>query len=389
MEAPDAIAEKRLKTLRKKLRQIEELKQKPGCLDQEAQTKIDAEQAIRDEIASLELPLAEDVAGAAPRGNRWSRGKCGLFAEIERALADVPSDAALLLGASRKEFLALQKSLRDAVKLQNMEKKDALQVEKLQRLTEEAPSLLSQFLPLLTEAKELASVSDERHITKLRAEREALVAAREAAAEATAAAAAAASRREAPPRAAPSPVTPPRIGIDVGGVLNKYLNDVSEEAWELMTDSEAPGAMAALGKCVKHFGPANVFILSKCRGVMKSKTETWLFKTMGICDGAIGMRRGNVFFCNERFGRDGKGGVAEPLQLSHFVDDRDDCLWSVYEEGRSKAHVDLHGGRFFHMARGGSGRWPPQPREWPAEERPACVTPVRDWNEVLRHLGID
>merc|ERR1719191_2633325 len=156
-----------------------------------------------------------------------------------------------------------------------------------------------------------------------------------------------------------------------------------------MTQSEAPGAMEALAKCVKHFGPANVFILSKCSGVMKAKTQTWLFDTMGICDRSIGVRKKNVYFCRDRYGPNGKGGVAASLELSHFVDDRDDCLWSVYTEGNSKAVVERHSGKFFHMARGSAGKWPPLPKEWSAEDRPACVTPVRNWSEVLDKLGID
>lgn len=251
---------------------------------------------------------------------------------------------------------------------------------------------MSTYRPLRSEAMELAAGYSDRQIVQLKAEREALAATREAAKVAAATATAAASSRpQALPEGAPPHTARPRIGIDVGGVLNKFLNDnpSSDKPWELMRESEAPGAMDALAKCVMRFGSANTFILSKCSGEMRRTTETWLFQTMGICDETIGVRKKNVYFCTERFGRNGKGSVAAALQLSHFVDDRDDCLWSVYEEGRSQAHVELHSGRFFHMARGANGRWPPQPREWPAEERPACVAPVREWSEVLHYLGID
>jgi len=87
----------------------------------------------------------------------------------------------------------------------------------------------------------------------------------------------------------------------------------------------------------------------------------------------------------------GKGVIAGSAELSHFVDDRDDCLWSVYEDpaGNAKASIGRHQGKLFHMARGGAGK-KPQPREWQRDERPrGVVVPVCNWGEVLRELGIN
>ena len=185
--------------------------------------------------------------------------------------------------------------------------------------------------------------------------------------------------------------TPARIGIDVGGVLKRYLDEGPRGPWEFRTDAEVPGAMAALGKCIKHFGPDNVFTLSKCRGEMRRKIDVWLTRTMRVCESPIGMRLKNILYSETRYGPQGKGAVVERLrlQLSHFVDDHDDCLCSVYEEGQSQEHVERHDGRLFHMSRGGEGRWLPEPRGWKMEDRPACVTPVRNWDEVLGYLGLD
>merc|ERR1712124_206148 len=108
---------------------------------------------------------------------------------------------------------------------------------------------------------------------------------------------------------------------------------------------------------------------------MQSQTETWLFKTMGICKPKIGVLRKNVFFCSGRWGKYGKGETAKRLNLSHFVDDRDDCLWSVYEEGNSKPAVDRHNGKFFYMARSADSRKLPEPKPWHLNERPDCVVP--------------
>ena len=190
-----------------------------------------------------------------------------------------------------------------------------------------------------------------------------------------------------------TPSTPARIGIDVGGVLNNYCNvrhndRSSDHAWEKSRNTAAPAAFQALAKIVKRFGRENTFILSKCTGEMRDKTEVWLFETMNICGGEIGFKKENVHFCRSRQGRNGKGGIATSLQLSHFVDDNDECLWSVYQEGNSKAAVERHSGKFFHMARGAAGRHPPLPKYWLAE-RPSCVTPVCNWQEVLQHLGIN
>ena len=66
----------------------------------------------------------------------------------------------------------------------------------------------------------------------------------------------------------------------------------------------------------------------------------------------------------------------------------DECLRSVYEEGRSQEQVEQHRGQFFHMARGGEGWQSPWPKDWPREQRPACVIPVCNWNDVLWHLGL-
>jgi hypothetical protein len=379
--------EKRLKTLHKKLKQIEELKQKSGSLDADAQKKVNSEQEIRKEIAMLESPChvleSPCLEVLENLTQKSDNSDLSLLEDIEAALADVPNHAALLLGASEKRFRELQKSLRDLVKLLKMDKLDKLQQQKKQRLSNEAPDLLRAFLSMRSAAIELASKCGEAEIKALKAERE------EAATERKAAAAAAVAPKL-DVEMAPSPVTPPRIGIDVGGVLNRFLNDVnSDQEWEKMRESEAPGAMQALAKCVKYFGPENTFILSKCSGVMRSKTETWLFKTMNICGSNIGVKKKNVHFCADRYGPNGKGGVAASLELSHFVDDRDDCLWSVFEEGNSKAAVERHSGKFFHMARGAAGRYPPWPKEWSADERPACVTPVCNWSEVLQHLGIN
>eukprot|EP00931_Biecheleriopsis_adriatica_P066207 TRINITY_DN40606_c0_g1_i1.p1 TRINITY_DN40606_c0_g1~~TRINITY_DN40606_c0_g1_i1.p1 ORF type:complete len:421 (+),score=103.65 TRINITY_DN40606_c0_g1_i1:99-1265(+) len=372
-----AETEQKRKAQQKQLRQIEQLKQKSD-LDAEVQKKLPSEEEIRKEIvmiASLKSGKVE-VQG----------DKLSLFEEIAAALADIPSHAALFLGASEKPFREHLKSLRSLLKLRGSEKLDVLQQAKLDKLTEEAPARLRDFLPLKAKALSLASGCSPDQIEDVKAERGAAAAARALARKSEE------QQIETPASPSAPPAPPPRIGIDVGGCLNKYLNDLSSkeaDAWELSKESAAPGAVEALVEIVKAFGAENTYILSKCSGEMQRKTETWLFKTLAICKPEIGMLRKNVHFCPQRYGPKGKGGTAKRLRLnlSHFVDDRDDCLWSVYEEGDSKSAIDRHNGKFFHMARGANKRYPPEPKEW-LHERPDCVVAVRNWSEVLKHLSI-
>merc|ERR1719400_2714139 len=89
--------EKRLKTLRKKLKQIEDLKNKSSRLDPEAQKKVDSEQEIKSEIAALESNGEGGLVNVIQnRGN----GEVSLLEEIEAVVLDVSSQAALLLGES-------------------------------------------------------------------------------------------------------------------------------------------------------------------------------------------------------------------------------------------------------------------------------------------------
>merc|ERR1719162_1522287 len=108
--------------------------------------------------------------------------------------------------------------------------------------------------------------------------------------------------------------------------------------------------MEALRLLVRKFGSKNVHIVSKCSGRMRAQSEAWLFKTMDICK-TCGIRKTNVHFCPERSGAHGKGPIASFVRLSHFVDDNDECLWSVYHDpaGNSKEAIENHNGKLYHF----------------------------------------
>ena len=151
-----------------------------------------------------------------------------------------------------------------------------------------------------------------------------------------------------------------RVGIDIGGVLNKANSHVPQ--WHLTQRSASPSAMHALAQIVQHFGANNVFIVSKCSGVMRDNCKTWLFKTMDIC-GNAGMLSDNVHFCHQCWGPQGKGRIAGALGITHFIDDRDDCLWSVYQDtnGNAGESIRRHQGTLIHFSKGAGGNLPEKP----------------------------
>jgi hypothetical protein len=181
---------------------------------------------------------------------------------------------------------------------------------------------------------------------------------------------------------------PPRIGIDLGGVLNQHNNDIVGDTrdWHQKSSSEAPGALAAVRELVRRFGAKNVFIVSKVSRKMEILSETWLHKTMDIC-GQTGLLKSNIHFCRDCVGSKGKGPVAAALQLSHFVDDKDENLWSVFEDpaGNSREAIERHNGQLFHFARSGLAELPPPEHKW--RRRPACVVPVANWQQLMEKVS--
>eukprot|EP00933_Yihiella_yeosuensis_P016127 TRINITY_DN13895_c0_g5_i1.p1 TRINITY_DN13895_c0_g5~~TRINITY_DN13895_c0_g5_i1.p1 ORF type:complete len:547 (-),score=202.97 TRINITY_DN13895_c0_g5_i1:202-1842(-) len=142
-------AEKRLKALNKKLKQIFVLKEKdPADLDADQKEKVDSEAALREEVAALEAQLrGEGGAAAAPpaaapkSGGSTANSKDPHAVDRAAALEAPPGDIGLLLDdETEKRFKALQKKLRDIGKLHEKDKLDKLQAEKL--LVE--PSLIEE-----------------------------------------------------------------------------------------------------------------------------------------------------------------------------------------------------------------------------------------------------
>eukprot|EP01062_Namystynia_karyoxenos_P038180 TRINITY_DN27733_c0_g1_i2.p1 TRINITY_DN27733_c0_g1~~TRINITY_DN27733_c0_g1_i2.p1 ORF type:complete len:397 (+),score=83.89 TRINITY_DN27733_c0_g1_i2:100-1290(+) len=180
------------------------------------------------------------------------------------------------------------------------------------------------------------------------------------------------------------------LGVDVGGVLSVIDTDTGDH--EAMTPQQtrnlsqsvvrrplAEDAAAALHALVRRFGPAGVFLVSKAGPTMALATLVWLH--LNNAYERTGLLRCNVRFCRKRCGNQGrdaelvwaplrpgdsalrdmaeaagctvdaqalvataavpaapgrdqvgKGVVCAALGVTHFIDDRPDCLLSVLGE---------------------------------------------------------
>jgi hypothetical protein len=151
-----------------------------------------------------------------------------------------------------------------------------------------------------------------------------------------------------------------RVGIDVGGVLccrhRVRAGNSASQAWWLDAASEVPHAMAGLQRLVAACGPDNVFVISKAHDRMRHLLEIWLFSTMDIC-GQTGILKDNIHFCEHRSGPNGKGVMADTLRISHYIDDKLECLHSIYGDtaGNAAKHIDARGGKLILFSRSGTG----------------------------------
>ena len=93
--------------------------------------------------------------------------------------------------------------------------------------------------------------------------------------------------------------------------------------------------------------------------------------------------RSNILFVPHRDGPRGKGALARQLGISHFVDDREECLQSVLEDpyGNCAEHITRHSGVLYHFLGGQAGR----PVE-PANCAPPEYHAVWNWSELLVDL---
>ena len=100
---------------------------------------------------------------------------------------------------------------------------------------------------------------------------------------------------------------PPRIAIDIGGVISTYFPGKSKtsEEWFTTRDTEVPRAMLSIRELVKRFGADNVFIISKAGPRMAKLSKAWLLDVMEL-EAITGFKPNNIHFCSTVSGPMGK-----------------------------------------------------------------------------------
>ena len=88
----------------------------------------------------------------------------------------------------------------------------------------------------------------------------------------------------------------------------------------------------------------------------------------------------------------GKGPIAAKIGLSHFVDDKEEAIESIWADaaGNSREAVILHTGQHFHFARSGTGNVAPIWKKPPHGHAvaPDVVVPVANWDSLLAQLNV-
>lgn len=124
----------------------------------------------------------------------------------------------------------------------------------------------------------------------------------------------------------PSGIHPYRIGFDFGGVIMQpgkmcgHPEKASDDP-DFLNRPAMPNAFESIKRLVALFGQENVFIVSRCSIEGEQKIMTWLcYHNFWEI---TGLTRACVRFCRERHE---KGPICAELGITHFVDDRLECL---------------------------------------------------------------
>jgi hypothetical protein len=119
----------------------------------------------------------------------------------------------------------------------------------------------------------------------------------------------------------------PRLGIDIGNVIMAGDNDAlfgrsggySEQ--RMLGIPEMPGAVDAIGRLIRLFGPEQVYLISKAHKNTEAKTLRWLAHH-DFC-ARTGLDERHIWFCREW---PEKAVICGWLGIAFFVDDRADVL---------------------------------------------------------------
>ena len=151
------------------------------------------------------------------------------------------------------------------------------------------------------------------------------------------------------------------LGIDIGGVIIDRSNDDTDTSFfsdNYLATTATDKCFISIKTLVDHFGPENVYIVSKAGKNTERKSREWL-KHHNFYE-MTGMKEENLRFCRERIE---KTAICRDLNVTHFVDDRLDVL--EYMEG-VVPHRFLFG---------------PRPASW--EYSPGGISSIVDWVDMV------
>lgn len=121
----------------------------------------------------------------------------------------------------------------------------------------------------------------------------------------------------------------PKFGIDFGGVICSSGNSNNNNEDTMFSENylntpKIEGSFEIITNLIKKYGSAHVFIISKAYPNMQRKTINWLKHNK--FPEITGFDMNNVHFCLRR---DEKGGLCSRLKITHFIDDKIECLNSL------------------------------------------------------------
>ena len=157
---------------------------------------------------------------------------------------------------------------------------------------------------------------------------------------------------------------PPRVGLDIGEVLSVRNVPGGEEG--IIHTAAQIGAYCFCVFFLLRYGPENLFIISRTDTGEWYNThsghqiETWVVRfvrSMGLF--ALGVPEQNMRLCTSRSGKEGRGPCARKFGLTHMVDDRLECLWSVFEDGYGNSDPAIKENSGFLGALHAARRWGP------------------------------
>ena len=121
-------------------------------------------------------------------------------------------------------------------------------------------------------------------------------------------------------------IRPYKIGFDFGDTIAAADNQIGQRLRmsddpNFLNRPAVPNAFESIKKLVELFGPDNAFIVSRCSEAGEKKIMAWLYYHSFWEQ--TGMKRENIRFCRER---NQKGAICAERGITHFVDDRLECL---------------------------------------------------------------